>query len=102
MPETPPPLPGDPGRTAVLRVLGATLLIPLLMFVGNKAPMPLQDQLIMGGMSLVLIVPVVSILLGVVAFVRGQNRAGWGYLLGALLAGVLGFGACTFAVLGSL
>lgn len=101
MPDGPPPLP-DAGRTAVLRVLAATLLIPFLLFVGQLVPMPLQDKMMMAGMGLVLIIPAVSVILGVIAFARRDNRAGWGYLLGALLAGMLGFGACTLAVFSAL
>ena len=102
-PEAPPPRPNDhPGRTAFLRVLMAAAVFPVLFAVGAQLPADQQDPVMMSAIWLVGLLPLGAVVLGIVSLVRGQSAAGWGYLLGALVAGVIGFGSCAAAILSSL
>ena len=101
-PLVPPPPDDRSGRTAFLRVLAATALTPVLFVVAWNLPLYTQDTFIKMGIWLALLVPAGAVLMSVVSFVRGDRPAGGGYLIGALVAAVVGFGSCAVAVLASL
>ena len=91
----PEPSPAPPerhqGRTAALRVLLVTAVIPVLFAVGLQLPRYRQDPVMITALWLVVLLPMAALAVAALAYRRGQRRAALGYVVGACLAVVIGF-----------